>query len=236
MNTGARRSRTARITDMKSISLAPVVSALLLTSVLAQSPSEPGGTAALRTLPAASPRDGFTLRGADALITREGVTIKMDREVILPNGLRVLPNGNVTLPDGSTTTLRANQLLTFGGTLHEVALTPEGIAPLSSVSIGAGDKGDVGLSSRDGVTISGADVFLTRNGVTERLKSEVRLPNGVIARPDGTIVGGTGNRITMRPNQVLGLDGVLRDVPVRPNPPGPDPSSSTTTTSSGSSR
>ena len=148
-------------------------------------------------------------------MTRDGVTTKLEREIILPNGLRVQANGNVTLRDGSTTALRPNQLLTFDGTFQNVALTPQGVAPVSSIDPGPMPKPGVGLSARDGITISGAEVFITRNGVTERMNSDTRLPNGVTAKPDGTIILNNGNRLTLRPDQILDLSGVIRDAPIK---------------------
>jgi hypothetical protein len=208
---------------MKTFYLAPIFSALLASAAFAQSPSDPSAGAASRTLPVASARDGFTLRGTEPVMTREGVTTKVEREVRLPNGLRVLPDGSVTMRDGSTTTLRPNQLLTFEGVFYEVALTPDGVAPLSSVTTAPVPAGDVGISARDGVTVSGGEAFLTRNGVMEKVTAEVRMPNGVAIQPDGMVVMSNGNRVPLRANQILGLDGVVREAPVRPNPAGPAP-------------
>lgn len=217
---------------MKTIHLAPLLSAFVLTTAFAQSPSDPSTDASARTMAAASARDGFTLRGTEALMTRGGITTKMEQEVRFPNGLRVLPDGTVTLPDGSATTLRPNQLLTFEGAFHEVSLLPAGVAPLSSVIVTPApavvtpvpETTEVGISARDGISVSGADVFITRNGVMEKVTSELRLANDVVVQPDGTIIS-NGNKITIRANQVLGLDGVLRDAPVTPNPAGPAPGS-----------
>src|SRR5688500_7871964 len=46
---------------------------------------------------------------------------------------------------------------------------------------------EVGVSSRDGITISGTDVMVTRNGRTETLEAELSLSGGVRIAPDGTI-------------------------------------------------
>lgn len=90
-----------------------------------------------------------------------------------------------------------------------------------------GDRGstDVGLSKYDGITVSGADTFITRNGVTEKIAKEIKLANtGVTVRPDGTVLLADGSKITIRPNQLLTLDGKLIDAPVArtatPVPPG----------------
>ncbi len=208
---------------MKTLRLAPIFSAVLLTSAFAQSPSNPSTDGSARTMPATSPREGFTLRGTEAIMTRAGVSAKMDQEVRFPNGLRVLPDGTVTLPDGSTTALRANQILTFDGVFQDVTVIQAGVAPLQAVTPMPAATADVGISARDGITISGTEVFLTQNGVMQKVTSDVRMSNGVVVQADGTIISENGNKVTLRANQVLGLDGVLREAPVRPNPAGPNP-------------
>src|SRR5437879_6354880 len=140
---------------MKTFCLTLVLSTVLLAAASSQTPSETGAANAGRTLLGGSARDGFTLRGTEVVMTRNGVTTKLEHAVVLPNGLRIQANGNVTLRDGSTTALRANQLLTFEGAFQDVLLTPQGVAPLSSVDPGPAPKSQTGASSRDGVFISG---------------------------------------------------------------------------------
>lgn len=82
---------------------------------------------------AVSARDGFTKSGASVLLTRKGVSQKIESEILLDNGLRVQGDGTVTLPSGEKASLRNNQLLTLSGTFEEVALSPQGTAPVSSV-------------------------------------------------------------------------------------------------------
>jgi hypothetical protein len=120
----------------------------------------------------------------------------------------------VTLLDGREVELLRNQWLTFRGSLEDFSAPPPA-PPANSVA-----EREAGISNRDGVTISGADVFITRNGVTDKVTADVHLPNGVIAKPDGTIVFGNGKKVTLRSDQVLGLDGVLHDAPVAPPVPG----------------
>jgi len=206
---------------MKAVYLALGLSALAFTSAVGQqTTAETNAANATHTVPGASARDGFTLRGTEAVLTRNGITSKLDREVVLPNGLRVLPNGNVTLRDGSSTALRGNQLLTLEGTFQDVLLTPEGVAPLSSATHGEAPKPTSAPTSRDGIHIVGKEVLMTRNGVTEKVNSDVRLPNGVSIKPSGIVVLSNGNTVTLRPDQFLDLNGVLRDAPARPAPRG----------------
>jgi len=75
-------------------------------------------------------------------------------------------------------------------------------------------KTEVGVSSRDGITISGGEVFMTRNGRTEKLIKEVVLPNGLIVKPDGTVTNKDGGVATLRPTQVLSFEGMFTEAPV----------------------
>src|SRR5262245_2679259 len=106
---------------MKTLHLALMASALMLApSIAQQSTADTNAANATRTQTGASARDGFTLRGTEVVLTRKGVTAKVDRDLILPNGLRVLANGNIVMRDGSTTVLRPNQLLTLEGNFEDV--------------------------------------------------------------------------------------------------------------------
>ena len=203
---------------MKALFLTPLLVAAALSAAFAQSTAETNAANATKTQVGASARDGFTLRGTEVVMTKAGVTAKLKQDVMLQNGLRVTANGNVIGKDGSTTTLLPNQLLTFDGQFHDVELTPDGVAPMSSVDSGpvsAATNSSVGLSSRDGIRMAGRAAYLTRRGVTERITTDVRLPNGVTAQADGTVIMSNGNKITLRPDQMLDLSGVLRDLPVR---------------------
>jgi hypothetical protein len=198
---------------MKTTPLTLLASALMLTSSFGQQTTADTNAAnATRTQTGASARDGFTLRGTEVVLTRRGVTSKVDRDLILPNGLRVLANGNIIMRDGSSTSLRPNQLLTLEGNFEDVVLTPQGVAPVSSVDTGQSSTVSV---LREGFAISGNEVFMTRNGVTEKVKSEIRLPNGTLVKPNGTVVLGSGNTVVLKKDQVLDLNGVLHDWPTR---------------------
>jgi hypothetical protein len=160
-------------------------------------------------------RDGFFLSNSSVYMVRNGVTTLVEREIDFPNGLRVMPSGKVTLRDGREVDLLRNQWLNFEGTLEDYAALPPPAPPTDSKA-----SRESGISNRDGITISGADVFITRNGITDKVIADVRLPNGVIAKPNGTIVLGNGKSVTLRFDQVLGLDGQLREAPVPPPPAG----------------
>jgi hypothetical protein len=71
----------------------------------------------------------------------------------------------------------------------------------------AGEDNVVGLSSRDGITVSDVGTMITRNGVTEKLTKELSFNNGVKILPDGTMIGNDGSRVLLRPGQLLTLDG-----------------------------
>ncbi len=203
---------------MNTLRLTLALSSVLIASTLAQTPSDTNAANANRTLLGGSARDGFTLRGTEVVVTRDGVTTKVEREMVLPSGLKVQANGNVTLRDGSTTALRPNQLLTLQGAFQDVLLTPQGVAPLSSVDPGPAPKPDAARPVRDGVFIKGAEVFITRNGITEKVTSDVRLSNGATVKSSGAVELGNGNTITLLPTQMLDLNGVIHDVPSRTVP------------------
>lgn len=86
---------------------------------------------------------------------------------------------------------------------------------------------DVGISSQDGIALSGADVLVTRNGLTVKLTKEVELPNGLRVQPDGAVFTRDGSKVTLRPLQILTFDGRFLNVPVRESVA---PTSTTTTT------
>jgi hypothetical protein len=73
---------------------------------------------------------------------------------------------------------------------------------------------EVGISAHDGITLSGAEVFITRNGGTEKLTKILELPNGMRVQPDGVIITRDGGKFSLRLSQVLTFDGKLLDAPI----------------------
>ena len=57
--------------------------------------------------------------------------------------------------------------------------------------------------------------LITRNGVKEKVRSEVRLETGLRVRPDGTIVLPNGSETTLRQNQLATFNGNIIDAPAR---------------------
>jgi len=196
---------------MKTLAFASLVAVGLAGAAVAETPEQINTANATRTQPGATARDGFTLRGTELIMTKDGVTSKVNREWALANGARVHANGNITMADGSTTSLRANQILTFAGDIEDVVLTPEGLAPLSSVSAGPTTRKDGIPSARDGVTVSAGGAFITRDGKTEKVIEDVRLANGATVKPNGSVVFANGNIISLRSGQLLDLQGVLHE-------------------------
>jgi hypothetical protein len=65
------------------------------------------------------------------------------------------------------------------------------------------------LVVRDGFTLSDYDVMITRNGATKLVQHNMKLQNGIVIRPDGTIiVPGKMNR-ALHSGDWLSFDGVL---------------------------
>ncbi|HEV7868933.1 MAG TPA: DUF6799 domain-containing protein [Chthoniobacteraceae bacterium] len=111
------------------------------------------------------------------------------------------------------TALAAVGLLSFSAvSLAQTTATPT--QPTTTSPAADPAVGDVGLSARDGITMSGADAFITRNGVTEKLAKEVVLDGGVRVQPNGTVTMKDKTKITLRANQLLTLDGRLVEAPV----------------------
>jgi hypothetical protein len=204
---------------MKTIYLGPLFAALLIGAGNAAPPDS--GRDDLRihqTIPTGAVGDGFILRGPDAMVIRNGVMTKVNPEIVLSNGLRVSASGDVTMRDGSQSALQAGRLLTFEGKFVDLPREDAALAGATNAKGATKAAGaEVGISDHDGISISGTDVLITRNGVTDRVKADVRLPNGVIAKADGTVVMANGDKIILRPDQVLDLKGVLHDAPVREN-------------------
>lgn len=203
--------------------LIPIACASMIATGVAQNATETAKTNAANapiSSVGASARDGFTIAGTELYVTRNGVTEKLLKEVTMPTGLRVGPDGSIVLPDGTKTSLRANQILTFDGQLQDAAITPAGVAPITTAGVPSANVGaEVGRAARDGVTVTGNEAFITRNGVMEKITGETRLKNGAIVEKDGTIRMPNGNKITLRTTQIMTLDGVLMEAPVKLNPP-----------------
>jgi len=196
---------------MKTLALTSIIAAGLITTAMADTPEQINNANATRTQVGASARDGFTLRGTELIMTRSGVTTKVDRDWVLSGGVRVHANGNITMADGSTTSLRPNQILTFDGAIDDVILTPEGLAPLSTVAAGPVTREDGISSARDGVKVTAGETFITRNGRTEKLTEDVRLANGAVVKPNGTVVLSNGNTLSLRSDQFIDLGGVVHE-------------------------
>jgi hypothetical protein len=73
---------------------------------------------------------------------------------------------------------------------------------------------EVGISSHDGITMSGSDVIVTRNGLSEKLTKPLELENGLRVHPDGVINTRDGRKLSLRPLQILTFDGRFLNFPV----------------------
>src|SRR5687768_12157412 len=92
-------------------------------------------------------------------------------------------------------------------TTHSFAQAPSTTIELTGKQVPAATSAEVGVSSRDGITISGASVLVTRNGATETLNKELEFSNGLRVFPDGTILTRDGGKLSLRPTQVLTFEG-----------------------------
>jgi len=164
---------------------------------------------------AITPRDGFTRSGSEVRFTRNGVAQTVEKEVVLENGLRVRADGSVTLPNGTKTELHNNQLLTLQGAFESVALTSDGLAPITTSGPPVREAG--AETERDGISVGPDGVMVTRGGASTRLSTELRLSDGTRVRPDGRIIRPDGSAVRLRANQALNFDGTLLNLSVRPD-------------------
>src|SRR4051794_32714540 len=100
----------------------------------------------------------------------------------------------------------ASLILVFSGSAA-LAETEAATSTTVATSPTAPAADPVGISAREGITLSGTDVMITRNGVTERLQKELALPNGLRVQPNGTIRTADGGTLSLRPGQILSFDG-----------------------------
>ncbi len=104
--------------------------------------------------------------------------------------------------------------------------------PITANPAAAGNGVQVGVAKRDGVTVSGDEAFVTRNGATEKLTKELALPSGVIVKPNGMMILPDRTEAPLRASQILTFDGKVFDIPpdpsVNPAPVGPSAAFDTT--------
>lgn len=112
---------------------------------LSQAPMAPAADGSLTTSPAAASsgvevgvarRDGVTVSGNEAYVTRHKITEKLVKDLALPSGVTVRPDGTVILADGTRTALQADQLLTLDGRIVQIPRDPR-VNPAPPVSSNA---------------------------------------------------------------------------------------------------
>ncbi len=103
-------------------------------------------------------------------------------------------------------------LLAAGAVIAEEkkVITKTEIKPAEGISAATGTE--VGIADRDGITLAGSAVLVTRNGVSERLIKAIELENGTQVTPEGTLMLKTGEKIPMRVGQLLTFNGELIDL------------------------
>jgi hypothetical protein len=201
---------------MKTLVFASLALCALMGTSIAQLPSQPTADSATRENGVVF--DGFTLASnGQVMVTRNGKTQNVVQEFVLTDGTHLYPNGDITFYSGARAHLQPNQLLTLDGVVQDTAVTKRGLAPVYPP--GATKDPVVGISSHDGISVSGADTLITRNGVTEKVSKQFQLSGGIVVKPDGSFVGKDGKSLILRENQVLGFDGVLRDARVHDTGP-----------------
>ncbi len=84
--------------------------------------------------------------------------------------------------------------------------------PVKPLAPAVPDTGAVGLGARDGITLSGSDVLITRNGVIEKMTKVTKLPNGLVVGMDGTVTTAEGTKFPLRQTQLVTFDGTIIDL------------------------
>jgi hypothetical protein len=98
--------------------------------------------------------------------------------------------------------------------LSAIAHAQSPIEREKSVAAAAQSANEVGISSHDGISMSGADVLVTRNGISEKLTKVLELKNGLRVHPDGVIITSDEHKLSLRPEQILTFDGRFVNYPV----------------------
>jgi hypothetical protein len=114
-----------------------------------------GQAAPLQSASSASvpPLDGIIMSAGRAMVTRNGESSPLEKEMTFGNGMRVRPDGSMTSPDGVSQTLGNDQRLKFDGELTKW----NAAASASPAGVG-GSGGTVTVGGTDGVDKASADL------------------------------------------------------------------------------
>jgi len=164
-------------------------------------------------------RDGVTVSGEEAFVTRNGATEKLTKELALPSGVVVKPNGMMILPDKTEAPLRASQILTFDGKVSEIppdpAVNPAPVGTPAVTTINGAIQPSAQMTGGSGSFNSariqgngGGSVFLGNDGIpfmgSIGLDGSIIRADGVRVANDGTIravrFGKNGNPVLAKIN------------------------------------
>lgn len=198
-----------------SLSLAAAAALLLATDASAQQPTP--APAPVNTNPAqagdgvqigVARQDGVTLSVDGAVVTRNGATEKLTKDLTLPSGVTVRPDGTVIMADKSEVPLRTTQILTFEGKIVPLPIDPRvnpgdprgngtGSIPAGGATQGATAAGGnaamppgTSRSLPRGPSAATGSVFLGSDGVPFMGTLN---PDGTLLRSDGTVMRADGS-------------------------------------------
>lgn len=169
-----------------------------------------------------SRHDGVTMSADGAVVTRNGATEKLTRDLLLPSGVTVRPDGTVIMADKTEVPLRTTQLLTFEGNIVPLPIDPRvnpgdprgngtGSTPGGGARpVGVMPSGNPRMApGANGSTVRGS-VFLGSDGVPFMGTLN---PDGTLLRTDGTLLPADGSfrAVTFAPDGTPSLGTVNKN-------------------------
>ena len=139
-----------------------------------------------------APRDGFTMRNGQMLITENGKTQVMADDMRLHNGTEVRTDGLVIPEGGERFDLKEGETLGFDGT---VTRAEEGMVVTGTMA--------------DGVSMKAGQVLLTTSGRTTVVTGEVTLHDGTRVLSDGSVTTAGGQKLRLKDGESISMDGKI---------------------------